>query len=126
MRPVLAVVLVVAGLILVVGALNHAQRVSLDCVVGTWSHASVFSLAAIVAGLLVATAVLAVAAAGGRGADDRRKLETELEHTYTRLRAVEGQPASANEQMREGALPAGDTPQSEEHLGVEGGETPIS
>jgi uncharacterized integral membrane protein len=92
-RPVLAVVLVVAGLILVVGALNHAQTVSLDCVVGTWSQASVFVLAAIVAGLLVATAVLAAAAAGVRAADDRRKLENELERTYARLRAAGGQPA---------------------------------
>ena len=126
MRPVLAVVLIVAGLILVVGALNHAQTVSLDCVVGTWSQASVFVLAAIVAGLLVATAVLAAAAAGVRAADDRRKLENELERTYARLRAAGGQPASPSEQPREGGLREDVAPSSEEHVGVEGGDAPVA
>ncbi len=121
MRPVLAVVLVVAGLILVVGALNHAQTVSLDCVVGTWSQASVFVLAAIVAGLLVAAALLATAAAGVRAADDRRKLETELERTYARLREAEGQPASASELPTQGAVP-----QHAEHVGGEGGDAPVA
>ena len=124
MRPVLAVVVVVAGLILVAGALNHQQTVSLDCVFGTWSDASVFVLAAIVAGLTVAAALLVAAVAGARAADDRRKLETELERTYARLRAAEGRPessAGSGSPPAEAALPQ-DAPQ----VGVDSDDAPAS
>lgn len=119
MRPVLAVVLAVAALLLVVGALNHAQTVSLDCVVGTWSQASVFVLAAIAAALLVVAALLVAAVAGIRAADDRRKLETELERTYARLREAEGQAASTEERPNEDAV-AGKA----EHVGARRGDVP--
>lgn len=123
MKPVLTVVVVAAGLILVAGALNHGQTVSLDCVVGTWSHASVFVLAAIVAGLMVAAALLVAAAAGTRAADDRRKLESELERTYARLRAAEGQPespAGSGHPPAEAALPK-EAPQ----VGAEDDDAPV-
>jgi uncharacterized integral membrane protein len=120
------VVLVMAGLLLALGALNHAQTVSLDCVVGTWSHASVFVLAAIVAGLLVAAALLAAAAAGVRAADDRRKVETELERTYARLRAAEGAPASVSEPPSEGTVLQGAVAQNAERAGAEDGDAPVA
>lgn len=104
MKNTVIVLLVVALIVLVIGAVNQHQRVDLDYVFGTWNGVSVFALAAVVAAATVVVG-LAVAAMARVGAvADRRKLERELEQVYPRLREAEKaaglpewQPVSSNQ-----------------------------
>jgi uncharacterized integral membrane protein len=89
MKNILTVLLVVAVLVLAVGVASYATRVDVDYVIGTWHHASLLAVAAVVAGLLLVVGVLAALAAGLAQARERRVLEGELERTYVRLRAAE-------------------------------------
>jgi len=83
------VLLVVALIVLVIGAVNQDQRVDLDYVFGTWRDVSIFTLTAIVAAaiMVVGFAVAAMARLGVVG--EKRKLERELEQVYPRLREAE-------------------------------------
>ncbi len=89
MKNIVIVLLVVALLVLAVGAVNQDQVVDLDYVFGTWEDVSLLSLSGIVAGLTLLLGVLigAIARVGATG--DRRKLQTELQQVYERLRAAE-------------------------------------
>ena len=93
MKNILTVLLVVAVLVLAVGVASYAARVDIDYVIGTWHHASLLAVAAVVAGLLLAVGVLAAVAAGVAHARERRVLEEELQRTYVRLRAAEASSA---------------------------------
>lgn len=89
MKNSVIVLLVVALIVLVIGAVNQDQRVDLDYVFGTWRDVSVFTLTAIVAAatMVVGFAVAAMARLGVVG--EKRKLERELEQVYPRLREAE-------------------------------------
>lgn len=89
MKNTVIVLLVVALIVLVVGAVNQDQRVDLDYVFGTWNDVSVFALSAIAAAAIMVVGVTVAAMARIGVVGDRRKLERELEQVYPRLREAE-------------------------------------
>jgi uncharacterized membrane protein YciS (DUF1049 family) len=88
-REIVILLLVVALLVLVIGAVNQDQRVDLDYVFGTWEGVSVLSLSAISAGAAIVLGLVIAAMARMRVVADRRKLERELQLVYPRLREAE-------------------------------------
>jgi hypothetical protein len=97
-RNALILLVVVALLILVVGALNNGTAFDIDYAAGTVTSVSLLWVSAVIAALVfvvgLAAAWFAQAAVAGR----RRKLEAELQSTYERLREAEalaGRPAPA-------------------------------
>jgi len=109
MKNILTVLLVLAVLVLAVGVASYATRVDVDYVIGTWHHASLLAVAAVVAGLLLVVGFLAALAAGFAHARERRVLEGELERTYVRLRAAEASLA-ATAPAEAGQTSPGDDP----------------
>lgn len=105
MKDIVIVLLLIAIVILVFGAVNQDQRIDFDYVTGTWERAPVFALAAIGAGVTLVVGLSAAAVARARVIGDRHKLERELEQVYTRLRAAEG--ATALRSTTSGMAPAG-------------------
>lgn len=91
MKDFLIGLLVVALVLVTLGAVNHGVKVDLDYVFGTWHQVSLLWLAVIVLCVIVVTGVAAAGYAGVRAGSERHKLEQELERTYTRLRAAEAQ-----------------------------------
>lgn len=89
MREVVILLLVVVLAIMVVGAVNQEQRVDLDYVVGTWENVSVLDLSAVAAGVVFVTGLVCAGMVRAGLIGGRRKLERELQETYTRLRAAE-------------------------------------
>jgi uncharacterized integral membrane protein len=111
MKNILTALLVVAVLVVAVGAASHAARVDVSYVAGTWHRASLLAVAAIVAALLVVVGLLSAVAAGLLTARDRRLLEDELQRTYVRLRAAEGSArAAANPGPAPASAPSGAAP----------------
>jgi uncharacterized membrane protein YciS (DUF1049 family) len=88
-REIVILLLVVALLVLVIGAVNQDQRVDLDYVFGTWEGVSVLTLSAISAGAAIVMGLIIAAMARMRVVADRRKLERELQLVYPRLREAE-------------------------------------
>ena len=107
MKDIVIVLLLVAIVILVFGAVNQDQQIDFDYIAGTWESVSVFALAAIGAGVTLLVGLGAAAAARQRVVGDRHKLERELEQVYKRLRAAEQtarlQTGSAGEEPRAAA-----------------------
>ena len=107
MKDIVIVLLLVAIVILVFGAVNQDQQIDFDYIAGTWESVSVFALAAIGAGVTLLVGLAAAAAARQRVVGDRHKLERELEQVYKRLRAAEQtarlQTGSAGEEPRAAA-----------------------
>ena len=110
MKDIVIVLLLVAIVILVFGAVNQDQQIDFDYIAGTWESVSVFVLAAIGAGVTLLVGLGAAAAARQRVVGDRHKLERELEQVYKRLRAAEQtarlQTGSAGEEPRAAAAEA--------------------
>lgn len=94
MKDIVIVLLLIAIVILVFGAVNQDQRIDFDYVTGTWEQAPVFALAAIGAGVTLVVGLGAAGVARARVIGGRRKLERELEQVYSRLRAAEASSAS--------------------------------
>lgn len=114
MKDILIVLLVIAVLILVLGAVNQDQKVDFGYLFGTWRGVSVLELLAIGAGVTVVAGLGAASYARTRMLGDRRKLEKELEQVYGRLREAEarlGVPATAET----GAAPLAAAPAGEGH-----------
>jgi uncharacterized integral membrane protein len=110
MKNILTGLICVAAVVLVVGVASHGARVDVNYVAGTWHHASLLALAAIVAGLLLAVGLAAAIATRLGAARDRDALEEELQRTYVRLRAAETLPqaeAAALPVPPRGDLPTG-------------------
>jgi uncharacterized integral membrane protein len=105
MKNVVTALLVVAVVVLAVGVASHGSRVDLDYLAGTWHQVSLLSLAAVVAGLLVAVGVLSAVAVDLSRSRERRVLHAELERTYVRLRAAETGSAPAAGTAPEAAAP---------------------
>ena len=89
MRALLTILGVVALVIVVAGAINRAIELRVDYLVGTTTAVSLFWFALGAAILLVAAGLLGLLAGRGSAAAARRKLETELEDTYQRLRGAQ-------------------------------------
>jgi uncharacterized membrane protein YciS (DUF1049 family) len=99
-RKALILLVVVALLILVMGALNNGTAFSVDYAVGTVNAASLFWVSAVIAALVFVVGLVAAWFAQSAMTGARRKLEAELQSTYERLREVEAlaaRPAPAAE-----------------------------
>ena len=97
MKTALWVLMIVALVVVLVGALNHGTAVSFDYVAGSTPAVSLFWLALGAAAALVLAGIAGWAVARRERDATRRKLEKELEATYRRLRDCEArlaQPAS--------------------------------
>jgi uncharacterized membrane protein YciS (DUF1049 family) len=77
LREIVILLLVVALVVLVIGAVNQDQRVDLDYVFGTWEDVSVLTLSAVAAGAAVVLGLIIGSMARLRVVADRRKLERE-------------------------------------------------
>jgi len=88
-RNALILLVVVALVLVALGAVNHGLLFDIDFVAGTWTAVSLFWVAVVVAGIVVVTGVVAAFLARSSAVAARRKLETELQGTYERLRAAE-------------------------------------
>jgi uncharacterized integral membrane protein len=89
LRTVTLGLVIVALVVLAIGLAGSGTHVDVRYIAGTWHQASLFELAAIVAGLVLVCG-LAVAFVGRLGqAADRKVLEEELQRTYVRLRHAE-------------------------------------
>ncbi len=93
MRNALIVLVVVALVLVALGAVNHGLLFDIDFVAGTWTAVSLFWVAVVTAGVVFVTGVVAAFLAQSGAVATRRKLEKELQGTYERLRAAEAQAA---------------------------------
>ena len=93
MRNALILLVVVALIILAVGALNNGTAFDVDYVAGTVSAVSLFWVSAVIATLVFVVGIAAAWFAQAAVAGTRRKLEAELQSTYERLREAEAQAA---------------------------------
>jgi hypothetical protein len=88
-RNALIVLVVVALVLVALGAVNHGLLFDIDFVAGTWTAVSVFWVAVAAAGVVFVTGVVAAFLARSGAVAARRKLEKELQGAYERLRAAE-------------------------------------
>jgi uncharacterized membrane protein YciS (DUF1049 family) len=96
MRRVFIAVVIVAAVLVVLGAINHGHLVDVDYLFGTWHSVSLLMLSLIAAALVLVAGVLSGLVAELRVSSDLHKLEAELQRTYARLREAEAavpQPA---------------------------------
>jgi hypothetical protein len=89
MRAAFVLLLVVALIILGLGAANTSIRFDFDTVFGTWTAVSLIWVAAVFAGVVLVVGLVAAWLAQSQASRTRRKLEAELQATYERLRAAE-------------------------------------
>ena len=89
MRNALIVLVVVALVLVALGAVNHGLLFDIDFVAGTWTAVSAFWVAVVTAGVVFVAGVVAAFLARSGAVAARRKLEKELQGTYERLRAAE-------------------------------------
>ena len=89
MRKALIVLVVVALVLVALGAVNHGLLFDIDFVAGTWTAVSVFWVAVAAAGVVFVSGVVAAFLARSGAVAARRKLEKELQGAYERLRAAE-------------------------------------
>ena len=107
MRNALIVLVVVALVLVALGAVNNGLLFDIDFVAGTWTAVSLFWVAVVTAGVVFVTGVVAAFLAQSGAVATRRKLEKELQGTYERLRAAEGKlprPAPAQAAVVDGTL----------------------
>jgi len=95
-RNALIVLAVVALVIVLAGALNHAVAFDIDFVAGTVTGVSLAWVAVAVAGVGFVAGAVAIWLTQVSSASTRRKLEAELQTTYERLREVEALAAAKN------------------------------
>jgi hypothetical protein len=88
-RNALIVLVVVALVMVALGAVNNDLLFNIDYVAGTWTAVSLFWVAVVTAGIVVVTGLVAVYLAASGSIRVRRMLERELQSTYERLRATE-------------------------------------
>jgi len=90
-RKALIVLVVVALVLVALGAFNNDLLFDVDLVAGTWTAVSLFWVAVVTAGVVVVSGLAAAFLARSSAVTTRRKLEKELQATYERLRAAEAQ-----------------------------------
>lgn len=118
MKDILIVLLVVALALLVLGAANATSHLDVHYLVGTWHHVSVLALVAIAVVVIVVVGLLAAAFERVRAVGERRKLEKELDHTYSRLREAQAALASAAGSVAPAAPAATDAGDATEEAGT--------
>ena len=91
MRNAFILLVVVALVLVALGAVNHGLLFDIDFVAGTWTAVSLFWVAVVSAGVVFVTGMVAAFFARSGAVNTRRKLEQELQGTYERLRAAEAQ-----------------------------------
>ena len=89
MRNALIVLVVVALVLVALGAVNNGLLFDIDFVAGTWTAVSLFWVAVVTAGAVFVTGLVAAFLAQSGAVATRRKLEKELQGAYERLRAAE-------------------------------------
>jgi hypothetical protein len=89
LRKALIVLVVVALVLVALGAVNHGLLFDIDFVVGTWTAVSLFWVAVVIAGVVLVTGMVVAFFSRTGAVATRRKLEKELQGTYERLRAAE-------------------------------------
>ena len=89
MRNAFILLVVVALIILALGAANGSIAFDFDVVFGTWTAVSLIWVAAAVAAVVLVVGLVAAWLAQTDASRTRRKLEAELQATYERLRAAE-------------------------------------
>ena len=101
MRNALILLVVVALIIVALGAANSEVAFDFDMVLGTWSAVSLLWVAVVAAVVLFVVGLIAAWLAQTDASRTRRKLEAELQATYERLRAAEArlpeEPPAAQE-----------------------------
>jgi uncharacterized iron-regulated membrane protein len=89
LRNALIVLVIVALVLVALGAVNNGLLFDIDFVAGTWTAVSLFWVAVVTAGVVFVTGLVAAFLAQSGAVATRRKLEKELQGTYERLRAAE-------------------------------------
>ena len=89
MRNALIVLVIVALVLVVLGALNHTVLFDIDFLAVTWTAVSLFWVAVAVAAVILVAGLGAAVLARSSAVSAQRKLEVELQSTYQRLRAAE-------------------------------------
>ena len=89
MRNALILLVVVALVIVTAGAVNHSVAFDVDWVAGTWRAVSLFWVAVVIALVVFLGGLAAALLARGGAARAQRKLESELDTTYRRVRDLE-------------------------------------
>lgn len=89
MRNALILLVVVALIIVALGAANGSIAFDFDMVFGTWTAVSLVWVAVVVAVVVLVVGLAAAWLARADASRTRRKLEAELQSTYERLRAAE-------------------------------------
>jgi uncharacterized membrane protein YciS (DUF1049 family) len=88
-RTAFLLLVVVALIIVGLGAANTSIKFDFDMVFGTWTAVSLIWVAAVFAGVVLVVGLVAAWLAQREALRTRRKLEVELQATYERLRAAE-------------------------------------
>jgi hypothetical protein len=94
-RNALILLVVVALVIVAVGALNNGTAFEIDYVAGTMSEVSLLWVSLVIAAIVFVAGLAAAWFALSGAAGGRRKLEAELQSTYERLRETEREAAEA-------------------------------
>jgi uncharacterized membrane protein YciS (DUF1049 family) len=88
-RTAFLLLIVVALIIVGLGAANTSIKFDFDVVFGTWTAVSLIWVAAVFAGVVLVVGLVAAWLAQREASRTRRRLEAELQATYERLRAAE-------------------------------------
>ncbi len=100
MRTALTILIIVALVLVAIGAVNHTVTLDLDFLAVSWSGVSLFWVAVALAAVALAAGIAGAWAARGSAVAAQRRLEKELASTYKRLRDAQAllersAPASA-------------------------------
>jgi hypothetical protein len=98
-RTALTILIIVAVVLVALGAVNHTVTLDLDFLALDWTGVSLFWLSVVLAAVVVAAGVAAAWAARAAAVGAQRRLEKELGKTYKRLR--EAQAAGAQTAVAE-------------------------
>lgn len=102
MRNALILLAVVALVFVAAGAINHSLTFDIEYGIGEVRNVSLFWITVVTAGVLFVTGLVAAWLARSAAVADQRRLESELQQTYERLRASEARAlmAAASEPER--------------------------
>ena len=89
MRTALTILVIVALVLVAIGAVNHAVTLDLDFLAVSWSGVSLFWVAVALAAVALAAGIAGAWAARGSAVAAQRRLEKELASTYKRLREAQ-------------------------------------
>ena len=89
MRTALTILVIVALVLVAIGAVNNAVILDLDFLAAGWTGISLFWIAVALAAVVIAAGVAGAWAARGAAVAAQRRLEKELASTYKRLREAQ-------------------------------------